>query len=189
MDGHDEREADLDLTPTLIAHLREGRAGAGQLLDRMYRERLIGFCLGYLGDRDRAEDVVQDVFVRVLRSDAVPGSFRAWIYRICRNRCLDVNRNLARRRDDRPLPAPSLLRAQTTGHLTRLVRGERHERLRELMRELPAEQHEVLLLRYGEGLSRLEIAEVLGIPEKLVKSRLFHGLEKLRLHDSLADGV
>ena len=52
---------------------------------------------------------------------------------------------------------------------------------------LPADQREVLHLRYAEGLSRAEIAEVLELDEKLVKSRLYHGMEKLRLHDSLVD--
>jgi len=179
--------APMDLTPTLIAHLRDGHTEAGAFLDRLYRERLILFCLGHLGDSQEAEDVVQEVFYRVLKSDAVPDNFRAWIYKICRNRCLDILRSRKRRRDDGSLPTASHLDAQLTGNLTRIARGEQWERLRELVAALPPDQREVLQLRYAEGLSRAEIAEVLEIPVKLVKSRLFHGLEKLRIHDSLVD--
>jgi RNA polymerase sigma-70 factor (ECF subfamily) len=75
-----------------------------------------------------------------------------------------------------------------TGPLTALVRNERWDRLRGIVNELPANQREVLHLRYAEGLSRAEIAEILELDEKLVKSRLFHAMEKLRVHDSLADG-
>lgn len=178
----------IDLTPTLVARLRDGSEEAADLLVRLYREKLICFCHGYLGSREEAEDVVQDVFYRVLRSAAVPDSFRAWIYRICRNRCLDLRRSRGRRRDDGTLPTGSRVDAQLTGNLTKLIRGEQAEHLRRLVESLPPDQREVLHLRYAEGLSRAEIAEVLAIDEKLVKSRLYHGMEKLRLHDSLVDG-
>jgi RNA polymerase sigma factor (sigma-70 family) len=53
--------------------------------------------------------------------------------------------------------------------------------------ELPESQREVLHLRYAEDLSRADIAEVLDIPEPVVKSRLYEGMVKLRTHDSLLD--
>jgi len=187
-EGQGGTAAVIDLTPTLVARLRDGDEKAAGLLDRLYREKLICFCHGYLGGRDEAEDVVQEVFCRVLESTTVPRNFRAWVYKISRNRCLDIRRSRGRRRDDGTLPTGSHLDAQLTGHLTGLVRGERWERLRELVEALPADQREVLHLRYAEGLSRAEIAEVLELDEKRVKSRLYHGLEKLRLHDSLAGG-
>jgi len=69
-----------------------------------------------------------------------------------------------------------------TGHLTRLVRAEEREALRAILAEMPATQREVLDLRYGEDLSRDEIAEVLGIEPSVVKSRLYEGLQRLRSH-------
>lgn len=180
-----DKEQAPDLTPTLIGRLRNAHDEAGALLDSLYRERLTGFCLGYLGNRDQAEDVVQDVFFRVLKSDTVPDNFRAWIYKICRNRSLDVQRAAARRRDDQSLPAASYVDAGLTGALTNLVQQEQKDHLKVLIAGLPETQREALILRYGEGLSRGEIAEVLEIPVEKVKSQLFHGLEKLRDHDSL----
>lgn len=177
-----------DLTPSLVVRLREGHADAAELLDSLYRQRLVRFCLGYLGNREDAEDVVQDVFCRVLESTKVPEPFRPWIYEICRNRCIDRLRSEGRRPDGEQLHAYRDFVAQVTGNLTRLVKKERREKLRERFASLPAEQREVLLLRYTEGLNRAEISSVLGIPENLVKHRIYNGLEKLRGDESLAEG-
>ena len=176
-----------DLTPSLIVRLREGHTDAAKLLDQLYRKRLFRFCLGYLGNEEEAEDAVQDAFYRVLRSPVVPDKFRAWVYEICRNRCLDRLRAKNRRLDDQALPTFSHLAVHLTGNLTRLIKGEQRAHLWQRLTALPAEQREVLLLRYTEGLSRAEIADVLGIPEKLVKHRIYNGMERLRKHDSLAD--
>lgn len=176
-----------DLTPTLIARLREGDSSAGSMLDGLYRKDLLRMCVGYLGNPEEAEDVVQDVFCRVVGSRTVPDSFRPWIYRIARNRCLDLIRRRAAKRDNQALPTESQLEADLTGDLTKLVRGEQRARLHHLMAALPISQREVLRLRYTERLTRAEIAEVLEIPESVVKSRLYEGLEKLRQHSSLVD--
>lgn len=186
--GEQEQPAPAnDLTPSLIGRLRAGDCAAGELLEQLYRRDLLRFCAGYLGQVEQAEDAVQDVFCKVLAAETVPESFRSWIYRIARNRCLDLLRGRARRRDDQPLPSESVAAAELTGHLTRLVRKELRSRLRQLVAGLPASQREILRLRYVEGLSRQEIAEVLEIPESVVKSRLFEGIERLRQHTSLID--
>ena len=169
-----------DLTPTLVMHLRDGDLRAGALLDSLYRDALVRFCWGYLGRIEEAEDAVQDICFKTLSTDSVPDSFRPWLYKIARNHCLNVLRGRARRRDDRPLPAPSQVHEVLTGHLTRLVRDERQSRLSELVADLPEIQREALRLRYVEELSRQEIAEVLEVPESVVKSRLFEGIKRLR---------
>lgn len=176
-----------DLTPTLVLKLREGDTMAGQMLDQIYRTRLIHFSLGYLGNQEEAEDVVQDVFYKVLSNKTVPDHFRAWIYEICRNGCIDHLRAKNRRLDDQTLPTASYIDAHQTGNLTRLVKGEQRAQLWQRLRALPVEQREVLLLRYTEGLSRAEIATVLGIPESLVKHRIYNGMEKLRKNGQLHD--
>lgn len=187
MSPKDEPCTRRDITPSLIARLRAGDPQVGILLEELYRTPLTRFCSGYVGSRGDAEDLVQDVFCRVLASPAFPDNFRAWIYTIARNRCLDALRARGRKRDDQELPGDSLLPADRTGNLTRLVRKEQRSRLHDLMATLPPAQREVLCLRYVEGLSRGEIAEVLNTPESLVKSRIFEGLEKLRDHTSLLD--
>lgn len=169
-----------ELTRTLICRLRQGDRQAGVLLDGLYRARLLRFGQGYLGNRSEAEDVVQDVFYRVLASDVVPDDFRTWVYRITRNRCVDLLRVRGHRGVVEELVEELELPVRLTGNLTHMVRQERQEHLARMVRSLPLDQQEVIRLRYTEGLSRPEIAEVLGLAESVVKSRICEGLEALR---------
>ncbi|MHC5115424.1 MAG: RNA polymerase sigma factor [Planctomycetota bacterium] len=173
-EGYDE------LTETLIGRLRDGDTEAGMLLDRLYRDALRRFCRGYLDRIDEAEDAVQEVMYRVLKADQVPDNFRAWLYRIARHHCIDMLRRRHRRSDDEGLPPSSALDAQLTGQLSRMVKQEDREGLPGVLDGLSPEQREVLWLRYTEGLSRSEIAEVVQLPESIVKSRLFEGMSRLR---------
>lgn len=175
----DGRHAD-DTMSLLVAQLRAGDPRAGALLGDLYRDALVRFCWGYLGRVDEAEDAVQDICYKVLRTEDIPDSFKSWLYGTARNHCLNLLRREARRKDDGELPAASQVHEVLTGHLTRLVRSEEQSRISELVRSLPETQREVLRLRYVENLSRVEVAEVLRIPESLVKSRLFEGLKRLR---------
>ncbi len=181
-------DQDKDLTPTLVAGLREGDPEAGKLLNTLYRERLIRFCWGYVGAIDEAEDAVQEICYKVLTAPKVPDAFRPWLYQTARNECLNLLRRRIRHQERRALPVVSELHEILTGHLTRLVRDEQRSRLGELVCGLPEAQQEVLRLRYVEDLSRAEIAETLELPESVVKSRLFEGLKRLREKASLLDG-
>lgn len=169
-----------DRTSTLVSRLREGNPEAGALLDELYRDALVRFCWGYLGQVEEAEDAAQDTRYKVLTAKGIPDGFRPWLYKIARNHCLNLLRNRARHKDDVGLPTASHLGELLTGHLTRLVQKEQRVRVGELVRSLPESQREVLRLRYVEDLTRSEIAVVLEIAEPLVKSRLFEGLKRLR---------
>jgi RNA polymerase sigma-70 factor (ECF subfamily) len=169
-----------EFSPDLVPRLRRGDADAGRVLQRMFGTAIYRFCWGYLGNADDAEDATQEIFCKVLRASDVPDSFRAWLYRIARNHCLNMLRDRARRRAGQALPGEDHLPESLTGNLTRLLRSEQRKRVAQLLAELPAMYSEVLRLRYAEDLSRAEIAHVLGIPESIVKSRLCEGLKKLR---------
>ena len=183
--NHDEQ----DPTRALVHQLRDGQAGAVSMLDSLYREALLRFCWGYLGQMEEAEDALQDIWFKVLTAERVPDRFRAWLYKIARNHCLNVVRGRARRKDGRNLPAASQVEAAMTGHLTKLVKDELRSRVTELVAGLPDAQREVLRLRYVEELSRAEIAEILELPESVVKSRLFEAVKKLREHTSLLEDL
>ncbi|UCC31159.1 MAG: RNA polymerase sigma factor [Phycisphaerales bacterium] len=169
-----------EMTPSLVLRLRAGDPEVGALLDQLYRDALVRFCWGYLGHIEEAEDAAQDICCRVLSTENIPDAFRPWLYKTARNHCLNLRRGRARRKDGAELPSASQVHEILTGHLTRLVRSEERSRLSELVGRLPDSQREVLRLRYVEDLSRAEIAEVLDIPESVVKSRLFEGLKRLR---------
>ena len=184
-DDGDTTNRTRNLTPSLVARLREGDAEAGALLDDLYREAMFRFCWGYLGSTEEAEDAVQDICFKVLSAKDVSHNFRPWLYKVARNHCLNLLRHRARRKDHWQLPAPSQVSAALTGHLTRLANEELRSHMRDLVNRLSEAHREVLRLRYVEDLSRAEIAEVLELPESVVKSRLFEGLKKLREQASL----
>jgi RNA polymerase sigma-70 factor (ECF subfamily) len=173
-------ETAQEQTQILVCSLRAGDPGAGRLLESGFREALIRFCWGYLGNLDEAEDAVQEVCCKVLQATNIPDEFRAWLYKVARNQCLNALRDRAKRRRGGPLPAASQIDAALTGQLTGMVQDEMREKVAEFVATLSDEQREVLRLRYVENLSRGEIGEVLEIPESVVKSRLFEAMKRLR---------
>jgi len=175
-----------DLTPSVLVHLRQGDPQAAEVLERLYRDAMLHFCFGYLQNLEDARDAVQETFYRVLKADVIPDRFRPWLYRIARNHCLNVLRDRQHNPACGVMPSDSKLPEAATGHLSRLVRSEARHRLRDAVARLSPAHQEVLRLRYGENLSREEIAEVLELPESIVKSRLFEAVRKLREHASLA---
>lgn len=176
----------LEATTVLVSRLRDKDAAAAAELHRQYRDALVRFCWGYLGRLEEAEDASSEILYKVLAAQEVPDAFRPWLYKIARNHCLNLIRGRAKRKDNAAMPSASRMPDSITGNLTRLVREEMRTKLSEFVHSLPEAQQEVLRLRYVEDLTRLEIAEVLDIPEALVKSRLFEGMKTLR---DFADGL
>ena len=165
----------------LVASARDGDVDAMAALCEFYREPLLRFCYRHLGQVDEAEDATQDVLTRVVAEDRWPaGSIRAWFFRIARNHCLDLRKQ---RRDGRvgvgTLFAESRFPSPQTGPRTSVARRERGEQIREALSAMTAAHAEVLMLRYFDDLSRQEIAELLELPESVVKSRLFEARREM----------
>jgi RNA polymerase sigma-70 factor, ECF subfamily len=163
------------------------------LLDR-YRSPLFGFLARYLGRTDRAEDVFQETFLEVIRARKQyrpEHRFASWLYRIARNRAVDrLRRNGFREMESLQAPLGDgdedgearLGRIPGTNPDPEAVaRGAQLESaLDRALASLPPEQREVLWLKERSGLSLQEMAEMLGVPENTVKSRLRYALDKIR---------
>ena len=180
MEGIEGVTTNQDQTVVLVQHLREGGADVAHFLDQVYREPLLRFCWGYLGSMEEAEDALQEIWFKVLTAKEVPDNFRPWLYKVARNHTLNMLRRRVKRQDGHVFSGVSQIEEVMSGHLTRLARDELHSRVRVAVSGLPDSQQEVLRLRYVEGLSRAEIAEILDLKEAIVKSRLFEGIKKLR---------
>ena len=130
----------------------------------------------YLADRQKAEDVTQDVFVKLLTSDPdlEPGREKAWLLKVAVNRCRDLWRTSWAKRV--VLGAPQLEIVPDPDSPERNL--ERSEVLR-AVHALPAGFREVILLHYYQGLGVTEIAKMLGIAEGTVSSRLSRARLKL----------
>jgi RNA polymerase sigma-70 factor (ECF subfamily) len=166
----------------LLSGLRSGREGYAEELARRYWAAIQRFCAAYLGDADLAEDVTQETFVRLADGHDLPdGAVRPWLYKVARNRCLDVLRRRQRSpTHNRPLRTHVDHADSTMGPQTRTARQERREVIRAIIDQMPDEYREVLILKFYEGLSREEIATAVGATEAAVKGRLVRASEYLQ---------
>ena len=130
----------------------------------------------YLGDRQKAEDVTQDVFVRLLTHtpELIPGREKAWLLKVALNRCRDLWRAAWVKRV--VLGSPAMELTPAPGNLD--DRLEKQELMQALHR-LPTDFREVILLHYYQGYGIAEIAAMLGVPEGTISSRLSRGRKKL----------
>lgn len=120
-----------------------------------YAARLFG------GDADRARDVVQDTFVRLMAQppSQVDGHVAEWLFTVCRNRSLDVLRKEGRMKRFEEGQVERLTAAEPLPGRT-LERAEQHEAVRRLLGKLPPNQQEVIRLKFQNGFSYQEISRI-----------------------------
>ena len=130
----------------------------------------------YLGDRQQAEDVTQDVFVRLLTSnpDLEEGREKAWLLKVALNRCRDLWRAAWVKRV--VLGSPAMDLAPAPDQID--DRMEKQELMNAIHR-LPADFRDVILLHYYQDYGIAEMAGILKVPEGTVSSRLSRGRKKL----------
>ena len=152
------------------------KAAFGELVTR-YERPLFNVALRILRDREEARDATQTAFVKawehLVQFDR-GHRFFSWIYRILMNEAL--NRATRRRRHEELSAEMPDARGATEDEADR---GKLKQIVGEALRELPAEQRDVVVLRHWLDLSYEEIAEKLGVPAKTVKSRLFSARQRL----------
>ncbi len=155
--------------------LRGDTTGFEPIVER-YNRVLFSVALRMLGDFEDARDATQNAFVKAfehLDSYDPERKLFSWLYRILVNECSNLRRA---RRPDEPLDERE---AAGSGPFEAAAASEQRDRLQAALGELPFDYRQVVVLRHFADLSYAEIAEVLGIPEKTVKSRLFTARQRL----------
>jgi RNA polymerase sigma-70 factor (ECF subfamily) len=177
----------LDLDSQLVERCLAGDEGAWEDLVKTHTRRVYAICFRFLGRENEAQDLTQDVFLRVFRTlksfRSGEGSFRVWLTRLTRNLLIDNYRRtkLERATDSIEdqlgvLEERTSLESRTDG----LVAGrEASEFLQAALQKLSPELREAVILRDLEELEYREIARVLNVPEGTVKSRLNRGRAEL----------
>jgi RNA polymerase sigma-70 factor (ECF subfamily) len=172
----------------LLERIRRGDTdGAAALFDR-YAPALLRFADRLLSDRNTAEEVTQEVFVKVIsRAHQYDGraEVASWLFAIAANACRDRRRR-ERRATVVPLEAVPEPADPTRGDgvLGRLVERQKRDAVRQALARLSEEQREALVLARYHGLPYAEIARTLGISVGAVKTRIFRAVETLKAHFS-----
>jgi RNA polymerase sigma-70 factor, ECF subfamily len=170
----------------LMVRYRGGDAVAFEALYRRHRAPLYRFLLRQLGDAAAAEEVFQDVWMRVIDSRGryeSRGRFGSWLYAVAHNRLMDGYRTASRARllgqDESEEILENLPADELPAHVW-LDRKRAAERLFAALARLPEVQREAFLLQQEGELSVEEIAEATGVSRETAKSRLRYAVAKLR---------
>ena len=159
------------------------------LLDRLieqYQHRLLRYLVYLAGNRDLAEDLFQETWIRVMeRGHHYDGrhEFSTWLYAVARNLTIDYLRKIrpvsldGRMEDEEHAPLEPVDNRPSAWEV--VARHEQAERISAALVSIPAEYRETVVLRFQEGMALEEIARVTAAPLGTVKSRLYRGLNLL----------
>jgi RNA polymerase sigma-70 factor (ECF subfamily) len=167
----------------LLARVAEHDRDAFSALYTATSAKLFGIVWRILPSKDRAEDVLQDVYVRVWNRaasfDPAKASAIAWMATIARNRAIDeIRRRVPLSIEDAPQAFE--VPAEGPDPLAAAQQSEELQRLNECLQGLEAERREIVLLAYYTGLSRDDIARRFGHPVGTIKTWLHRSLAQLR---------
>ena len=171
-----------------LARVAAGDAQAFASLVEDHQERLLRLCERLLGDAEEARDAAQEVFLKAYRKAAAvrpQGRVYTWLYRIAVNHCLNKLRRrklvrFLRWEDPEERDAPAFDPPDEAADPAAALEARRRWRVtRRALARLPENQRSVLVLVRFEGLSYKQVAEVLGITEGAVESRLFRAMRRL----------
>jgi RNA polymerase sigma factor (sigma-70 family) len=172
----------------LLSRYRGGEAQAFDLLVERHQAPLLRFASGILRDSSRAEDVVQEVFLRLLRMGPELGSGASagpWLFRVCRNLAYDTMKMETRenaRRDKIAVPEQSEPSSDCE-HQEVLTLVQRE------MLQLPEREREALWLKVHDGLTYAEIGEVLGVKAGTVGWLVHEGMNRLTARLRMAQAI
>ena len=159
----------------LIRQIRAGDEEAADILVKRYYTDILRYCKRHIIDQNLAEDATQETFYRVFRSlmrYQDKERFRAWLYMIARNICIDENR---KQKNTIPLELEDIGEESNDIHQI-----ENSDEIEQLLSVLPEEQREAILLYFEDELTYKEIGKILGIPARTVQSRVKNGIKAIK---------
>ena len=174
----------------LMLQLQAGDLRSFDTLVKRWEKPLLNYCYRMVNDIALAEDLRQEVFLRIYRSAKkyrATAQFSTWMYRIATNLCLDT---LVKQKYRKEIPMTSYLESESEGLDERLidpsdapdaavVKKETERHVRSALVRLPEDQRVVVIMRHYNGMKFREIAEILECPISTVKSRMAAGMTRL----------
>lgn len=187
-EGDDLIKRTLDPDSSLVSRCLRGDESAWEELVRLHTRKVYGLCYRFTGSGSEAQDLTQEVFLRVFRTvktfRSAEGSFATWLARVTRNLLIDHYRRTRQERVtdsiEEQLPMIEEEGASAGVRPDQAVAGEETSRiLKATLQKLSPDLREAVILRDLQEMEYREIAEVLQIPEGTVKSRINRGRAEL----------
>jgi RNA polymerase sigma-70 factor, ECF subfamily len=168
----------------LLSFVGQGDSEAFTILYDRYGRATFSLAYRVMGERQAAEDLVQDAFLKLWRSATSyrpeRGSVRTWLLSIVRNRGIDQLRAHASRRRMQDRIEASAPRSQPSEAFAETWRNSQRDRVRDALNTLPPEQLKVLELAYFSGYTHAQVSELLDVKLGTIKGRMRLGLKKMR---------
>ena len=170
-----------------MGHIKDGDIESFELLVKRWEQPLLNHCYRLINSIELAEDLRQEIFLRVYRAAGTyqpTAKFSTWLYRIATNLCLDT---LAKQQHRKTIPIDSVsddLDAKSIVHPVDkpdeiVERKEVERQVRVALERLPENLRVIVIMRYYDGLKFREIADILSCPVSTVKSRMAAGMRRL----------
>jgi RNA polymerase sigma-70 factor (ECF subfamily) len=181
-------ERGLSQDQSLVARCLSGDEGAWEELVRVHTRQVYGLCFRFTNSGSEAQDLTQEVFLRVFRTirsfRSSEGSFTTWLSRVTRNLLIDHYRRTRQERvtDSIEEQLPTLEEEGAAASVRpdhQLAGREANEILQLTLQKLSPDLREAVILRDLQEMEYREIADILGIPEGTVKSRINRGRAEL----------
>ena len=169
----------------LIQRCLRGDQAAWERIVRLHWRRVFNVAYKFVGKHDEAEDLTQDIFLKVFKSLETfdrRANFQTWLISVSRNLCIDHYRSVRKEREsiDRDVDPGDLAPvAHTTSPYQSLEQRDRAQLRRRGLAELAPSLKQAVMMRDLQELSYQEIADKLGLPEGTVKSRINRGRNEL----------
>jgi RNA polymerase sigma factor (sigma-70 family) len=173
---------------TLVSDYIQGKEAALEVLIKRHQQRLFSFIYSKVKDRDTTEDVFQDTFIKVIKTLKKgnyneEGKFLPWVMRIAHNLVIDHFRKSNRMPSFKNTDEFDIFSVLGDGNLNaekQIIQEQIFSDVRELVKELPEEQKEVLVMRMYKDMSFKEISENTGVSINTALGRMRYALINMR---------
>ena len=168
----------------LIQQIKNGRSECLDELIELYYPAILRYCLWHMPDRESAQDATQETFLKLVRFIGHyehRGQFRAFLYRIAANTCIDMKRNTFMSEQLTDMESEAGCHMQTACYTEKgFPAAEDRQQLSAALACLDDSSQELVLLKYGQELTLREIAAVTELPIRTVQTKLRRALKRMR---------
>lgn len=168
----------------LIKRIEQGDVTAADELIETYYPEILKYCIWHAPNRALAEDATQETFLKAIRymnKYVHREKFRAFLYKIAKNTCIDMWRKQETIKEYPEDMKSGQIQMEMSYEEFGFMEVQALLDLQRMIRILPEEQREIVILRFGQNLTIREISNVTGIPFRTVQSRIRLALKKLKM--------